>query len=434
MTTAIFARTYAQTRREIARLLEDVALTGTVGGATSGSRVWSGDITGQRANQYQGRYIYLDGGGGAQQERAIYASGVYSPGSASFLGSIDVLQPFTTVPSTNTTFLVTERLRPSAYNDAILRRARTIALKMLIDRYDHSIVLDSRIKNGTFQFWAGGVSAAPDDWTLTGTGAAVARRTDEVYPNLPYSARVISDGTNEATLRQDVSPYAIFGGEQVEVRAVVHTTTSGRVRIQVTDGVNTFNSSYHNGQGDQELTITGQTLATTLSRLRLDLRTESGSAVTAFWKKVWLKVGDLVYEYELDANFMWVYRILAEDGGNDGIFNLEIPSYAWYINNTQDPPRLVLVPEAIDPVFGRVLRVVGQAHPAVPSAETDNLEVNPDYLTYKAAEDLLTLLPWGEQDRRNWRDKYAAVLRDAEQLERRLSARPLPGSKPARRF
>jgi hypothetical protein len=434
----IFNVPYAEIRTQVARLIQDLVASGTVINPTM-TTINASTLVQQRTDQLKGNWLYFNGGGLSQLERPIGAFAVISAPAPGSGGRIEVIESFVNsvgspaAPSTNTTFEVYRRIQPASYNEAILRNIRRVASKMLVPVFDHAVVLNTRIRNGTFQYFTAGITLAPDDWTTSGAGT-LARRNGpgaETYPNIPHSVRLINTNSNPFSIFQDIFPAGPLAGEQFTARATVYCETAARVRIQVTDGVNTFNSEYHDGQGDNELEITGESIGADPTRVRLDLRIETGGVINATWKKAGIVVGDTVYEHELPTNLMWLERIFVE-GDTDGNFSEEIPGRYWYIDNSQSTPRLVFIKGLFEPTFGKVLRVIGQGHAGVPSAEIDNLEVDPQYVVYRTAEELLAQLPWGEQDRKNWRDKHLTNLRAADALEKRLSTRVRAGSKQVR--
>lgn len=415
-------------------MLQDIAAEGTVA-ATNASLpnpIWATALVHQQANQLKGKWLYLNGGAGAQQERAIYASTPFSPTSPSLLGRIDVLQSFATTPSTNTTFEVYSRIQPSLYNNAIQRRIRAIATRILDSMADHSVVLGSRLTNGTFQIWTNGTTVAPDGWTFVGTNGSVAQATGLVYPNTLYGCTITNGNAQVATLAQSVADYQHFANQSVRLRAVVDCLTGSRFRIQLTDGVNTWYSDYHNGNGEQTLDTNIQTAAANPSALTATARIETGGVLSATILKMWLDAGEALYQYPLNSRLVWVREIYAEGVNQPGVYSRLVPDTAYYIDTSTTPAKMVFYPSEFQPLSGVVLRVIGQSYPLPPVNETDNLEVDPDYITYRVAQELLGVLPWGEEDRRQWQTKYKAQLREADLMEDRLNPRPYPGSKAAK--
>ena len=100
--------------------------------------------------------------------------------------------------------------------------------------------------NWDVQTWTNGTSSAPDDWTLTGASATVARSSLHVFVD-PYSALVTRVGT-DCTFELDLDAYvASYRKQQVTFGLHVYSTsTNGRVYI--TDDTGTTTQA-HGGAG-----------------------------------------------------------------------------------------------------------------------------------------------------------------------------------------
>ena len=98
------------------------------------------------------------------------------------------------------------------------------------------IVIGNALINGAMSRWTSGVSAAPDGWTLAGTGAAVARESTTTGVGL-YSAKLTSDGTNAAYLYQQLTPLSRFRGRTIKAYGLVLPSAANRVTIRIGEGV-----------------------------------------------------------------------------------------------------------------------------------------------------------------------------------------------------
>ncbi len=109
------------------------------------------------------------------------------------------------------------------------------------------------LKNGNFESWSAGTAAAPDGWTLTGTGAAVERFATSKIGT--YSV-LITYGSDPAKIYQDLtaSDYAYLTGRSVTIGVWVKTGTANQARIEV-PGAGTP-STYHSGSNVWELLTT----------------------------------------------------------------------------------------------------------------------------------------------------------------------------------
>jgi hypothetical protein len=372
---------------------------------------------------HRGQWFNIYGGGGSGQERQIYGSTPYSPASATLAGVLQVLPPFTPAPSLNSTWEVHGIFSAAQKNLAIQRAIQRGARLMLSRMEDYANITNSPLLNGTFHRWANGAAAAPDEWTESGAGT-IARSTN-FYQGL-YAAALTNTAANAYSIYQDVPDFGKYGGVAFSAHVLAHVTTADRVRIQVTDGVNTFTSDYADGTGfddEANLKIDGQKLAENLTRIRLDLRIETGGAITATFMKAWIQVGTTIFEYGLPA-LAGITDVYTE-GTQDGVFDARIPRRWWDVNREVSPRRLVLAGSvggkaAWSPVTGKVLKIVGQAYPTLPSTETTNVVVDPEYVLARAALNLVEGLP---REQRSTFPDYGRWLRDAEQMEARGETR-----------
>ncbi len=109
-----------------------------------------------------------------------------------------------------------------------------------------NIVPSNRMKNGDMESWENGVGTAPKFWTLSGTGASVARTTDKSHGTY---ALTLTFGSATAQLRQAVSAndLAYLKGKQVKLWAAVKTSNANEARLRIDDGVGVSSSPFHNG-------------------------------------------------------------------------------------------------------------------------------------------------------------------------------------------
>lgn len=133
------------------------------------------------------------------------------------------------------------------------------------------------LKNGDMEIWSAGTSSAPDNWTLTGTGATVARSSTKKRGS--YAAQV-TYGSADAYLYQDYADYVYFQSGKVTVGVWVKCSTASIARLIINDGVGTTASSYHTGGGSYELLEVTRTIDGSASQLRIELHVENtGNAI-----------------------------------------------------------------------------------------------------------------------------------------------------------
>uniref|UniRef100_A0A6M3IZ75 Uncharacterized protein n=1 Tax=viral metagenome TaxID=1070528 RepID=A0A6M3IZ75_9ZZZZ len=423
--------TLANVHIALARQLGDLAGMGTVASAYASS-ISTQDLIQQRSNQLRGHHLYFYGGAAVQQDRVINAFTPYSV--AGQVALLTVLRPYVSgsTPSVNTTFLVHRLFSGTEYNQAIAHAVARAQRRQLTPKFDRSLVMNTLALNAVFAMWTNGAAVAPDSWTLTGTNGAVARESSQVYPNLKYSAKVTNGASQEAYLSQSLADYGRMAGQVIDVSVDVHCQTTNRVRIALLDGTNTWYSDYHTGAGKETLTISSKTLATAITQCTVQLRTETGAAIDAYWEKVHWSGGGDVYEYPLSTyptGFVYVSEVWIE-GDQEGVFNLQVPDDWWYIDRYTK--RLVLLRGMCEPSAegGKVIEVRGQAYAAIPSAETDTVDVDNSYVLARAAHDLLKRLPKGASDSEGYTQMMAESLSEAERLERRMSTVAWPNARP----
>lgn len=142
-------------------------------------------------------------------------------------------------------------------------------------------------RNRHFEHWntvsTGGV-LQPDEWTLAGADATMARNATTVRRG-QYSVAITRAGT-DATLSQTVGLLETgvsadsLRSVSVTAVAVVNASVASQVRVQWLDGTQTISSSYHTGGGTwEELSTTVTVTAATASTLTLRISVEGSNTV-----------------------------------------------------------------------------------------------------------------------------------------------------------
>jgi|GEM_PF-3400741 len=135
------------------------------------------------------------------------------------------------------------------------------------------------IKNGSFESWSTGVSAAPDQWSPTG-GAALAKET--TFVKLGLASASLSRISSDATLNQDVTARA-GGASYVASRtytfsAWVKATVPSRTHLSISDGVSSSYSAFHTGGGTFEFLTVTRALDPAATKLQVALEITGGDA------------------------------------------------------------------------------------------------------------------------------------------------------------
>lgn len=135
--------------------------------------------------------------------------------------------------------------------------------------------------NAKLLTWSGGASAAPDNFTISGAGATVARTTDFAPGNGPYAAVVTRAGA-DAALIQNITGYTGYLRHKVTYGCWVKATVASRARIAIYDGATFTGSSFHTGGGGWEWLSVTALVGAAASMLRLDMRIDSGNTSGTF--------------------------------------------------------------------------------------------------------------------------------------------------------
>jgi len=103
--------------------------------------------------------------------------------------------------------------------------------------------------NGSMESWSAGTSVAPDGWTLSGAGAAVARDAGTVIHGT-YSAKLTRSGTDlvltQSLFTTDIGlPY--LKGRQLIFGAWVWASVANTARLSISTVTNAAQSIYHSG-------------------------------------------------------------------------------------------------------------------------------------------------------------------------------------------
>lgn len=442
MTSPIFQTTKGAMRREISRSFQDlIATSGSLSDPVANASlnlIRSPVLIFGNGNVMVGAELSFYKGGGASiadSARIIDAATPYTALSVSLYGQLNVLQPWSAAPSTNSGFEVHRLFTRRQYDDTIDRAIRDVGRRIMLPAEDYSIILNNRVRNGTFDKWTNGVTSAPDEWTLGGTGASIVRQNiedlDEHVFQGRYAAALTNQNSEVATLAQTLAGWAFSSNTPVDMSIMVFSATSGRVRVQYTDGVSTFNSDFHNGEGWQELTIPDAAIASAVTDGTITLRIETGSVITAYWGKVRMHFGNTVYEYPLEESFAWLQDVYVEDSVQSGTWNEPLPREWWYVAKDRPTPMLGFIRHYFRPWSGRVLKLVGQRFPSIPGEE-ENLPINPQYVMARASADLYEQLPKGGADWKGYSEQAAIWRAEAAALERKMRTRVYQGSSAVR--
>ena len=159
------------------------------------------------------------------------------------------------------------------------------------------------VSNPDLEDWAAGAAAAPDDFTLSGVGAVVARTgsgeadTQDLGTGT-YAAKITSGGgaaakfTQQVITSADYSKYRSLDGRKVGFTLRALVALSNVLRIVVDDGATTTVSSYATGSGSEQDIPVVHTISASATKLDVYAEVALGTN-TAYVGGFTLVVSDL---------------------------------------------------------------------------------------------------------------------------------------------
>lgn len=132
---------------------------------------------------------------------------------------------------------------------------KEVQTSKLIDMQDQSFT--NLLKNGDFESWSAGASAAPDEWTVLNLGAtSTIAREGTIVKRGSYSAKFTHIGVGDTLLRNEfVDDY--YRGRIVTFGAWVYTSTANSAKLRIWDGISGSFSDFHTGDSVwQWMTVT----------------------------------------------------------------------------------------------------------------------------------------------------------------------------------
>lgn len=165
-----------------------------------------------------------------------------------------------------------------------------------------SLPAGNTVVNDIFLIWPSGDSSVPAAWSISGTGAAVARSGT----GLGDTTRKVGDfcakltyGTTTLTFYNDVISTAAMTrlsqipGTTIGFGMWVKSVVASQARVYVTDGVTTTYTSYHTGDGTWQWLSTTHAISATGTYLRIGISVESSAANPAYCSGATLVFGNL---------------------------------------------------------------------------------------------------------------------------------------------
>lgn len=181
-------------------------------------------------------------------------------------------------------------------------------MQYLYDNWGASGWGHNYVRNGHFDGWLAGASAAPDCWGFAGDAIA---QEDTIIKVGTYSAKMTSGAAAEAELYQ-LPAFEFMGqlrGQAVTLGAWVYASAADRVKVRIDDGVSVVDSDYHSGSGDWEfLTVTLDPVDAGGSIVAV-IHIDAGDAIDVYVDGVILTAGPLPSLFQNGIND-WAPRLL----------------------------------------------------------------------------------------------------------------------------
>ena len=171
------------------------------------------------------------------------------------------------------------------------------------------------LKNGDFESWSAGAAADPDDWTIGGGGAAIARESTIVKRGT-YSAK-ITNGLDTAASEQCLAVQTktgiginYFKNRTFTLGAWVYSATANRARVWIQDDVQPISySSYHTGDSTWQFLTTTFTVDNTATLINVGINILAGSVINIYGDGAILVEGSVVPAFSPNPyDWMFTYN------------------------------------------------------------------------------------------------------------------------------
>jgi len=162
-----------------------------------------------------------------------------------------------------------------------------------------------QLHNEDFALWQNGAAAAPDGWTLNGSGATVARVTGGIRSG--YGAQVTAGGGATAYLSQAIPKqlmqwitrrtFPVFIAQRGGAWA--QTEDASSVRVGIYDGTTTHYSDYIDADGVPHFPTLSVTPTATMTTFELRLECAAGTTATWWWASQMQNTLDMNSAYQV---------------------------------------------------------------------------------------------------------------------------------------
>jgi len=376
--------------------------TATAGGAATLTD--AGNLAFQEADLLKGAWIFIHTGTSSGDLRWIQSS--------TTAGVVTVSENWTATPDTTSQYEVHRKFQVSHYNDVIdaaFRADRQAHLGLL---QDISLLTNGVLQNALFTEWANGVSSAPDNWTLAGSGTthAVAQESS-IRRRGPYGAKLTNELNKTLTFSQATS--RSFKGDTLTAKALIHCSTASRVTIKTDDGVSTASSSSaHGGSGWELLTVEHAVAPTVLiPSVTHSVEISTGALIDCVIDSFFVPSVSTIREYAIPSNFRYFHKLQHEpstpqSGDTDSLaqslVTMLLGEEYEVAGGSVSPTATIRLKRY--PGENRVLYISGTGYPKIPTSDTDRIQINTELVILKAAS-ILTREDRFERDYQTLREQ-----------------------------
>jgi len=144
------------------------------------------------------------------------------------------------------------------------------------------------LSDSSFEEWSSGVTSAPDDWTLYGSGATILRVAGT---HGQYASQLTRNGTDCQMYQHNYNVY--HQGKTLTASEWVKCSVAGRAFITIYDGFSTTNSSYHTGSGEWEWLTVTKTLNVAATHMSIYLKISNGDTSAQFDQAILIEADEM---------------------------------------------------------------------------------------------------------------------------------------------
>lgn len=266
------------------------------------------------------------------------------------------------------------------------------------------------VLNADLADWTSGGTSAPDNYTLSGAGAAILKsgpaQADTTDLGVgEFCARVTSGGGAAARLTQAVISAANFSkfravrGRKVGLVVRGKTSTGSALRVVVDDGVTTTVSSYHAGDGNEAYLTALHTISNSATKLDVYAEVASGALVAyvggftvvfsdiapAAWVPLWakfrrdildaalpaqVKIGAAANRLTVDAGGLLdsSHTVSTKTANNEDFYTISVPAGRLKAGQTLRLRCLIDVPNTTAQNISPIVRLANATDVTVTSA------------------------------------------------------------------